>query len=223
MDLIEQALGTDFAMFYLTEYRSDQLISVVTLQQALDECNKNIDLYGFDMSKWQVYNEYNNGPRLVRVNWIYQNLNQEPIRKPFLVHRENNQFVVDCGDTRLMSLSLLDKPVNVDLLITCRIDQIEEYPSGIRIFNSSQLIDTLNFDKASAVVLCNTVENRNQDYIINWIEVGDQTTAHHLHDDQHRAKLLQAYLRDQGIDFRFSRDWAKSGIDWDYYDKQLKA
>ncbi len=55
------------------------------------------------------------------------------------------------------------------------------------------------------------------DYAIDWLEVGDSTTAHHLHSVDQRVAMVQRYLAQQPTDFEFSVDWARNYIDWQRY------
>jgi hypothetical protein len=51
---------------------------------------------------------------------------------------------------------------------------------------------------------------------IEWLEIGDNTTAHHLHSVDQRVAMMQNYM-DQNPDAVFSTEWARSYINWTNY------
>ena len=52
------------------------------------------------------------------------------------------------------------------------------------------------------------------DYPVDWLEFGDTTTAHHLHDYQQRLDMMQRYLDQQYDDYRFEPNWLDRKITW---------
>jgi hypothetical protein len=152
--------------------------------------------------------------RLMRANWIYQRLGTEPIRKPILVHQEQNQLVVDCGDTRLMALNLLLDPGTVSVVIVVPVAQAKEYADWRQIHTNRDLMRATGFGRGAGIALRTGATGA-----IEWLEIGDHTTAHHLHDVDQRVSMLQQYLNSMPDDFVFSTPWASTQIDWDSYAK----
>lgn len=211
MDPITQALGDDYVMFYHPAIDTKDLIPVENLEQCIDLVNRQLDSQGPQISLWQE-GWRNKAAKLVRVNWIYQRLGAEPIRKPILAHPETQGLVVDCGDTRLMSLSLLEGPARVAVVITCAKSRAHEFEHWRPINDSSQLKIASGFGSQAHVYL--STNNEQKDRAIDWLEIGDASTSHHLHDQNLRERMIETYLQKQSNDFRFSRDWARQSIDW---------
>ena len=101
---IEQALGAQWAMFYHPQWPVEDLLPVCTLEDSIERVNHQLRR-NRDLTTWDPAFQ-DEAARLLWVNWIYQRLGTEPIRKPVLVHEHDDTLMVDCGDTRLMSLKL---------------------------------------------------------------------------------------------------------------------
>ena len=206
---IEQALGNQYLMFYKANFPCSLLHPICDIDACILQVNQCITAHGTNTSQWKHY-EQDQAARLCWVNWIYHNLSKEPIRKPVLVHYDGSKFVVDCGDTRLMALNLLHDPGTVNVVATCKVDDSAKYQDWFPIYNNQDLIKATKFGNQSHVLVtaCHT------DYAIDWLEIGDQTTAHHLHNVNLRLKMLQEYINNQDLNFRFDRSWMYCAIDW---------
>lgn len=209
-DIIQQCLGHKWAMFYNNSMPIAHLHSVQTLDQAIDTVNQQLD-YNRCLSSWSAGHQ-DQAARLLWVNWIYQRLAHEPIRKPILTHYQNKQLHVDCGDTRLMSLRLFNEQAHTAVIATCPIDSIDHFAQWMRINNSAELKQAAGFGE-HACVLARPGEH----WCLDWMEIGDASTAHHLHSIDQRLHMLEHYLADQADDFKFTVDWAQSLIDWASY------
>lgn len=208
---IEQALGSEYVMFYHAAWPVDLLTPVCTLAQCVDAVNQSLLTNGRDLQSWN--NEQQDAAaRLLWVNWIYQRLGTEPIRKPILTHWHNQRYIVDCGDTRLMALNLLIDPGTVGVVTTAPIDQLDRFSDWDPIRTNQDLIQATGFS-SSAHVLIRPGETQ----AIDWLEIGDHTTAHHLHSIDQRVAMMQDYLNQQSADFEFSVDWARNYISWERY------
>jgi hypothetical protein len=208
---IEQALGNKYLMFYHAAWPVDLLTSVCTLQKAVDEVNRMIRSNGKILSVWSA-REQNEIARLLLANWIYQRLGVEPIRKPILTHLEAGQHVVDCGDTRLMALNLLLDPGTVGVAVTVPVQHADQFSDWDPIRTNQDLIKASGFGRSAQVFVRPGTEQA-----IEWLEIGDHTTAHHLHSVEQRVGMMQNYLNQQSADFEFSVAWARSYINWDHY------
>ena len=175
-DIINNCLGNRWAMFYTPSMSIDQLNSLQSLDNSINLVNQNLQDHGKQLTHWNggMQDEIT---RLLWVNWIYQRLLLEPIRKPILTHYQDKNFYVDCGDTRLMSLRLYNPKTTVQVLTTCSLDQVDRFKSWTRIYNSQDLKQVTGFSQ-DACVLATPAQN----WCFYWLEIGDQTTAHHLHD-----------------------------------------
>jgi len=210
MDKIQQALGTDYAMYYHPNIPISALTPQQTLDQSIDTVNTRIAQDGVDIMTWHPGFQ-DEVTRLLNVNWIFQRFGQEPIRKPILVHRLLDQYIVDCGDTRLMALQLLDNPPTVSTVITCRRHD-NNYTDWLPIHTESDLIKYTGLDDGA--IYLRACQN---DWAIEWLEIGNATTAHHLHNLDDKLTMMQNYLKDQLGNFIFTPAWARTSIDWNQY------
>lgn len=210
---IEQALGTQYLMFYHAAWPADLLTPGCTIEQSVKIVNSELKYNSRDLMSWPAMKQ-DEAARLMRANWIYQRLGTEPIRKPILTNLENNQMAVICGDTRLMALNLLLDPGTVGVVCTASIDQADQFEDWVPVRTNQDLIDVTGFG-ASAHVIVRPGTTR----AVEWLEIGDHTTAHHLHDIGQRVAMMQRYIDTQEDTFEFSVDWARNYINWDIYSR----
>lgn len=207
---IEQALGTQYLMFYHAQWPVDLLVPEGTLNHSVDTVNQYITTFGTDLTKW-TSTQQDAVARLLWVNWIYQRLGTEPIRKPILANLENNQLAVICGDTRLMALNLLLDPGTVGVVCTAELHQADQFEDWVPVRTNQDLIEVTGFG-TGAHVIARPGDTR----AVEWLEIGDHTTAHHLHSIDQRVSMMQNYLN-QHPGTVFDTDWARSYIDWNRY------
>lgn len=210
---IEQVLGNKYLMFYHSAWPCNKLRAVCNVEKSVLTVNKELISAGKNLSIWPAFAQ-DEIARLLWVNWIYQRLVVEPIRKPILAHYDNGEFIVDCGDTRLMALNLLNNPPTVSVVVTARIEDASIYNEWVQVRNHHELIAASKFSKDTQVLIRPSVCST---HAIEWLEIGNQTTSHHLHDVVQRTNMMQRYLDLQPVDFRFDSNWPRSEIDWDFY------
>lgn len=210
-DLITDALGNQWAMFYIDKKSCDDLTPMQTLDKSINLVNQSLTNQGRNIANWDLGMQ-DEITRLLWVNWIYQRLKFEPIRKPILTHYEHGNFYVDCGDTRLMSLKLFDCQSDVSVITTCNLDSVKNFTNWQRIYNTDDLKKCAGFGPDAVVLATPAV-----DWCLYWLEIGDQHTSHHLHSIDQRMLMIQNYINQQTKDFTFSVDWAKTPIDWAIY------
>ena len=209
---LEKVLGKKYAMFYHSGMPVSSLTPVQTLDGTIDIVNRSLIETGRSLSQWE-FGLQDEITRLFSVNWIYQRLKIESIRKPILAHREQEKFVVDCGDTRLMALSLLTDPPTVGVVVTCLHQQASQYNKWKQLFSNSDLIDCVGFSNNANIFF---TPSDHSDYAISWLEIGDDSTSHHPHDITKRLTLMQIYLDQQDTSFQFSKKWSMTDINWTY-------
>lgn len=210
-DIIVDCLSNKWAMFYTRSMSISSLTSLQTLEKSLMLVNQHLDLLGKNLDQWDTGMQ-DEICRLLWVNWIYQRLAIEPIRKPILTHYQVGSYYVDCGDTRLMSLRLYDPTIQVPVISTCSLNDVAQFDSWSRIHNSDELKAHANFGPDACVLATPA-----KDWCLYWLEIGDHTTAHHLHSINQRLAMIQQYINQQSDNFRFSEDWMTSLIDWTEY------
>ena len=206
------ALGNKYAMFYNPSILPTSLLPGNTIENSINTINQQLKLLGRNLSVWP-WGYRDEIARLLRVNWIYQRLPIEPIRKPILVHKNHGQLCVDCGDTRLMALKLCNQTPPVSVIITCLIDKVNSYANWQRIYTSQELTDCIGFDPDLTQIFFTTSDPQ-ATYAFTWFEIGDPSTKHHLHDCDQRVRMMQHYLDTQPSNFEFTVDWVKSRINW---------
>ena len=211
-DIIKTALGSTYCMFYHPAFPVAQLTPVQTLEGSCSVVNQALNLHGTNLSAWpaKLQDEI---ARLLRVNYFYQNLNKEPIRKPLLIHRQNEQYIVDCGDTRLMTLQFNPEISTVGVVTTCTVANAGQYRDWRQITSDSDLIRLTQFDANNTTILVTTTPP-GADYGFEWLEIGDQSTGHHLHNIDLRLTMMQNYLDVQVTNFKFDTEWVRSPVDW---------
>jgi hypothetical protein len=212
---ISQVLGANYAMFYHPGLPVDAFTPVQTLSHSVKISNDLLNLYGRDFSCWNS-RHHDTVAQLMNANWICQRLATEPICKPILVHQHNKQLVVDCGDTRIMALSAINHPAKLTAIITVRNQQADQYTDWIPVKSNQDLIRLCGFDPEQSSILL-TAADADLDWCIDWLEIGDPSTSHHLHDINTRVLMLQAWINGQPADFKFSVDWVSQPIDWAEY------
>lgn len=200
-DRVQALLAGQYQMFYHYGIDTEELVPLLTLPEAISQANTVLD--HCDDTAVMTELEQDCVARMVRVKWIYQHLPVEPIRKPILAHRERDSMVVDCGDTRLMALSLQAEPAAVSVLITCQHQHCEEFATWQEICCESELFALLGFDPGSAHLLY-TSTPPGTPWAVSWLEVGDDTTSHHLHDTRACFDTLADLDLKQ---FRFAPEW----------------
>lgn len=212
MDQVCKILGSRYAMFYHHAVSVTQLRPQQTLEDSIEIVNNYMTVHGRDLSLWELGLQ-DEAARLVNVNWIYQQLAHEPIKKPILVHCEGSDLVVDCGDTRLMALSLCSQQPLVSVLITVLKQQQHQYQDWMAVTSDRELIQCAGMDPGSTSIYYTSADESSA-HAVTWLEIGDVSTAHHLHSLDKKLDMLQHYLDQQSDNFVFSVEWAKQSIDW---------
>lgn len=211
-DIIKTALGSTYCMFYHPAFPIAQLIPVQTLAGSCSVVNQALALHGTNLSAWPAGLQ-DEITRLLWVNQFYQNLHKEPIRKPLLIHRQQEQYIVDCGDTRLMTLQLNPEISTVSVVTTCTTADAVRYQGWQQITSDQDLITLTQFDTDNTTILVTTTQP-GTDYGIEWLEIGDHSTGHHLHSVDLRLAMMQNYLDAQVRNFKFDTEWVRSPVDW---------
>lgn len=144
--------------------------------------------------------------KLVRLNWMIQDLKHNDILKPLLI---NQDLQVLTGDTRLMALSFYPKKSHVPVLIS---GKYSPFDNSILIENKKHLADLLGATEDDILTDCNWHEQQ-----LNWLEVAFIHVKNHMHDEQQRARMIRNYLK-QYPNTIFDRAWCQTFIDWSRYD-----
>jgi hypothetical protein len=209
---IEDVLADRYCMFLTTDYRVDKLTPGQTLTKSIDFVNQTLDRLGRDLTTWNS-GEQDEIARLMWVNVICRQLPIEPIRKPILVHAVDDNLVVDCGDTRIMALLANNTESTVSVVVTCLQEQACYFSDWIPVRHNQELTDILQFDPGTTTLVYRAAPP-SADYAIEWLEIGDQSTSHHLHSISQRVNMMQNFLTSQPANFEFDLTWPHQGINW---------
>ena len=146
--------------------------------------------------------------RLVRVNWMIQDLHHNPIQKPFLI---TSGFKIITGDTRLMALQFHPAISHVDALV--QVDSNATLGSAWNeVKDKTELGKLLNI--APEDILTNWDWHERP---LDWIEFAYAHTEDHMHDEDQRVRRISNYLAKYPGTV-FDQDWVCSRIDWSLYD-----
>ena len=201
IDHVQRLLAPDYEMWYNSTVSIAQLVPVLTLPEAMCQANELLEMSPDLENLTDLQQDC--VARMVRVRWIYQNLSRTPIRKPVLAHLDRGRLVVDCGDTRIMALSLLPSLPTVSILVTALSEQRHEFAGWQQITSQTQLFDLLGFDPQSGHLIY-TRTDAGTPWAVSWLELGDATTSHHLHDTELCIEQLRQELT---AEFRFRLGW----------------
>jgi hypothetical protein len=211
MDSIEKELGTEYSMFYNPALALTDILPGLSYTQAREQINASLKIHSKNFDQWHPGTR-NTLARIMRANWIYQRLFQEPIKKPLLVRREDSKFRILCGDTRFMAVTADQSMQSIGVILTCPVLDNSYYKNWTQIMNNQDLVSVCGFDPQLTQIHVN--KSNNIDYAIEWLEIGDNSTSHHLHDFDLRLNLMKKYLDQQAEDFEFSCDWITTPIHW---------
>jgi hypothetical protein len=175
----------------------------LTYQQACDRLNSLILSQGINIAQWRDPGDHSTAARLIRANWIYHTLDRCPIRKPLLVMPNQHGYQILCGDTRYMAVSHRTPTATVAVVaVLPKHDQTHNWTSWYPIKNDHELLSLCGLDAKTGQVHFGF----SQDYG-PWLEIGDCTTAAHMHDQTEREAIMQDFLNNQDNDFRFDKNW----------------
>lgn len=111
-----------------------------------------------------------------------------------------------------MALNLLLDPGTVGVVCVAPPEHADQFSDWDPIRTNQDLIQATGFSSTAQVLV-----RPGREQAIEWLEIGDHTTTHHLHSVEQRVSMIQNYLNQQPADFEFSVDWARSYINWDHY------
>jgi hypothetical protein len=210
-DTLKTVLDRGYCMFYHPAVDIGQLTPLQTFEGTCCMVNQQLSI-NFELLSWPAYLQ-DEITRLLWVNLFYQRLEIEPIHKPMLVHPHNNQLIIDCGDTRLMTLKLRSSDATVSAVVSCSADQAEKFSNWQPITCDMDLIKFGGFDPDHAKILI-TASPEGSMHAIDWLEISTVKTVHHFHNVDLRLSMMQKYLLTQTQDFVFTAEWAKTPVNW---------
>jgi len=180
-----------YKLYYNCCVPVSQITPVLTLDNCLREANTG-------NSNYQT--------KLVRLNWIIQDLKSNTIQKPFLI---NQKFAIITGDTRYMALQFHKNISHVPCLMT---GEFKPDASWTTIPSKKELGELLD------IFPDNIITNYNwQEMPLDWIEFAYSHTSDHMHDESQRGRMINNYLA-KYPDTIFNQDWVLSNINWSLYD-----
>jgi len=183
------------------------IVAVLGLDRLLDQVNS------IRQKKDHTTGEKNLLAKIVRLNWMVENLKNEPLYKPLLTVLRQGNLITATGDTRLQAIELLPHITHVPCLASIPVDMQENFKYWDPVDTKQTLAEYLNIDSKDIIV--------NQDWNnseLDWIEFSLKQTAGHMHNENQRLRMIYNYLDQQTTDFCFTREWLQTPIVWNQYD-----
>jgi hypothetical protein len=110
----------------------------------------------------------------------------------------------------------MKNPAMLSAIISVDCKQADNYSDWIPIKDNHDLIQATKFDSQTVNVLF-TLTEPGTDWPISWLEIGDMSTSHHLHNVDAKIAMMKNWINSQPDDFRFSIDWVTWPIAWSEY------
>lgn len=213
LDIINQLdQNTKYSLWFHPNLPLNHVQPMMNLDRLLWICNQSIK-YGPGSSPYRI----DELARLCRVSWMVQDLNRQGhIRKPLLLHVNAFNLVIAQGDTRLMAAELCPQVHTAPALVSIADQYRGFFYDWTLIQSSNQLTDLLGFERDCIVLRENNTDW--VDHAVEWIEFSSEQTAHHMHDEEQRQRMITNYLSAQPADFVFTRSWFLEPIDWTIWD-----
>lgn len=137
---------------------------------------------------------------MVRLNWMVQDLRVNPMRKPIFVD-SNWQTIV--GDTRIMAADILGWR---HLPVMAQLREPQE-----------QVVQDLSVcGLADCEIMTNPPGRDIFREPVEWVEIVDPGSVHHMHDEAARAEKMRRYL-EANPGTVFTREWLAQPVDWDLF------
>jgi len=154
--------------------------------------------------------------KLVRLNWLIQDLKTNNLMKPFVVRKTNEHFQVINGDTRMQALEFNPHITHVNCVLTTSVEYQDNYEASGWI--------TVN----SRDHLANLLQMRVKDLIydtdwrfelVKWMEFAIPEAANHMHDEKIRYFAFYDWYVNQIISSGgkppiIDRDWLETPRTW---------
>ena len=169
-----------------------QLTPLADLESILDDANNRANS--------------NQLAKMVRLNWMVENLKTEPIYKPLLV---DHNMIVQTGDTRIAAIQLSNTVSHVSVLMSAPVEHMNL--DWIYVQDDTHLGQLLD------VALVDIMYREDWHFnLIDWIEFAWPHTENHMHNEEERYHLITNYL-EQHPDTVFTREWLQTPVDWSDY------
>lgn len=180
-----------YSLFYNPAIAIEQLTPVLSLDECL--AGANIDNLAYQIN-------------LVRLNWMVDDLKQNPLQKPFLI---DCGLKIVTGDTRYMAIQFHKNITHVPALMTAK----SAPANWMYIRDKKELGELLNIDPEDIITNYDWQEKS-----LDWIEFAFYGPAcDHMHDESQRKRMIENYLTVHP-DTVFDYDWVSEKIDWSLYD-----
>jgi hypothetical protein len=216
MDAIAQIVHEGYLVFLHPKCPARDLRPLQTLDACLSLVSDCVQHDGPVVAAWAEHLQVEAG-KLVRMNWTYQRLDLEPIRKPLLVHiDEHGDLLIDCGDTRHMAVMLKDHDIGVPVTVTCRPSDAARFAAWCPVNNDQELLSLSGLGDQGRVWVTRT--DGGSDHAASWMEISSPLTRHHLGDSVQRRRMMTNYLLRYRPVLPLDQSWATSAIDWFAYD-----
>jgi hypothetical protein len=203
----------EYCLLYNPRLLVSQIFPVLPLDTLINRCNQTIH----QPRETHTDGQKNDLARMVRLNWMVENLKTDRIWKPIMLNLRYFLMTTITGDTRLQAIELSPHITVVPALLTIKRQYLDQFPDWINVESTSQLAELMKIPKEKIVFAENFTNWTDQE--LEWIEFDLQETSNHMHDEDQRLRMMYNYLDQQSDDFCFSRDWISNFIEnWNQYD-----
>lgn len=202
-----ECLESDVELRFHQALPVHHLTSVMTLSRLISVCNH---------ARASTRTVTNDMLKLLRVNLFATEFQQgAQIIKPIQVELQNFQLVVMRGDTRLMAAGLFESVFYAP--VVCLVPKIwsSMFADWTVIGDWNTLTDRLDFPRGCVQV---NFDRTPDTTVMSFLEFQLPQTAHHLHDQHQRRRMMTNYLSQQDPAFRFDHDWILTPVDWTQFD-----
>lgn len=212
----------DYTLVYHPRIEKTWVTPVLTLDNLLEFVNNNVLTKPRDQHN---DGEINAIARLIRLNWMVQDLRSNPMVKPIVAYckfsnyrdpEETDIWEVVIGDTRLQALELLPEIKHVAVILQIPVFQRDYYNfKEWRTVNTAADVATALGQPGRDVVICNQDWHKEQ---LDWLEFDLPNSETHMHDEDARLRMGYNYLDQAGSNFKFTREWLQTPVDWSKFD-----
>lgn len=203
----------NYSVFYST-VKLDQLCPTQTLTRTIELGNQYID--NFRSNSIIPDFAYNELARLIWLNWMYDHFKTNTIVKPILIHQHNNNFIVDCGDTRIMAMSLHNNFIDLPVLLTIKNNFAQQFGKWLKIESNNQLFSLLDLDHLQSNLIIQKTK-ADDTHAWCWYDISTEINGQHWRNEPLRLKTLKNYLNTCEKHFEFTENWIRSSIHWPSY------
>ena len=200
----------DYCLLYNPRLLVSAVFPVLPLNTLLNRCNETLQQPQESWTPGQI----DDLARLVRLNWMVEDLKTHPIIKPLVLNLRYFLMTTITGDTRLQAIELSPHVTVVSALLTIKRQYLDQFPDWTEIKDNDHLASQMRIPVEKLIFSEDNYDWKTQE--LDWIEFDLVETSHHMHDEDERFRMIVNYL-EQHPDTVFTRKWLQNPIKWSEY------